>query len=624
MKTENAKPRRARMNYKVSELHHLFFNQALPEGAKAGEMAAYSNGTLWHDKGKPAAAFLIDARGPGDIPAALILPDCEGARWSSNELMKAAPEGVKAVVLKAWPGERTCWSDNARAICANNRFRSAAGMLQALTAAVDYDCSRAAHSARDAAGNDPVNVPRYVAAARELLSLDWNDAGARESARAALQAVLDVWQLSDAGEYNLKAVQAVSMRKHREKEAAPALVKVRDYFTARAAAAAVKTPAGFKARLAAANDARRLGDSIAAVLAADIPAALLAGLPVNLSGAIAADAAWLDRVNARAEDWNAARDMWAGNGRTYHGRHFTAAGARADYDAALKYQRAKGRRADVRSKLQTAAGCLEHLNELAGLLPDLLAGIESGAPDYGRMDVVNRGRAASTCAGIVASYNDEFCKGKNPALVYPAGLPAAADLDAMAGRIKGELAAYEEREKYNLQASRIRADIARALALATTTPRKALAGMGLVYGWQWQNAPEELRATVKAEHDAAAATLRAACENVSEIEEYENGGAAPGYGDWLLIKGREAITTRGARVPARAIEKAFLFIDSQPAGAFDCRAAGFKIGDYQLNGRDDNGAVIVGCHTFSAASVEHIRAQLAAAATSRQESENAA
>jgi hypothetical protein len=642
MKAETTKPRRVRMNYKVSELHHLFFNQALPEGAKAGDNAFFYAGALFHEKGQPAAAFLTDARGHDDKPAAVILPTIHGGRWSVFELEKAVPaDNVHAVILESWPARdygRYSESGLLYVEGAPNtrRYQSAPRIAACYTAAIVHDCQRAAHSAQDAAGDNPRNAPDYAAACRDLLALNWTDKAAHEYARAELEKVLNYWQLGPRGEYDHATVAAISQREKVATAAAAALPKVKQYFSVRAALMADKTPAGFRRRVETLSRGRmplagRISDDIRDILRADLPPALLAGLPVNLAGALNADISAAARAAGYLGGPRLAAQAWSRGGVTMAAAELAliGRGARLELEKAAKYRVNMQRRGRVLEILTEVRENIKDLSERAPAIIAAAASIESGAPDFELICTaceLDNSCTRATMYGERIKRAGEISGFKDTAIKWPLDI-SPVDLEKKSHAVRREACAYADREKWNIKAAAMRAALPAVMEKAAALPRMVISKLentrAELRGWNWNAAPLVLRNELIAECTAALDSVYPLREAISELAEYENGGAAPASGDWLLIKGRDAITTSGARVPARAIEKAFAFIDSQPAGVFDCRAAGFKIGDYQLNGRDVNGAVIVGCHTFSAASVEHIRGQLAAA-TAARESEQAA
>lgn len=624
MKTENAKPRRVRMNYKVSELHHLFFNRSLPEGAGAGSMAAYGNGVLWHDKHEPAAAFLTDARANDGRPAAVIMPPSISSRWTRRELEQAAPPAVALVVLpNAWPAIGAKWDTSPLNIYTGDRATSAAALCAAYTLAIDSVCAGSAHSARDAVGQEPENVPAFALAVRALLALSWSDAGARESARASLENVLNAWQLSSGGAYHKETVQAISQRRFIEKEAAVNLPFLREYVATRAAALKDKTG---RARLVALLElskqyGRTLPAAIAAVLRAGLPPAATHGIPENLAGMLAGDSEQVARANKYLSGKRALPALWRGGGTMFaHDSDFSGYPRWVAESAAacLEHAKKQRRRASNKEHITRAREIVAGLIEQAPAIIAAAATIEKGKPDYPL--IMEAEENDGYCYQAISRARDieragEISGFKDRSVMWPLDVPPV-NIEHAGRLVASEANAYREREKWNIKAATMRAALPAVMESAAATPRAALSKLEntrhALRGWDWNAAPLALKNELIAECTAAIDSLYPLRDSISELDEYQNGGAAPAAGDWLLIKGREAVTTQGARVPARAIAAAFRFIDSQPAGAFDCRAAGFKIGNYQLNGRNDAGAVIVGCHTFSAASVEHIRGQVSA------------
>lgn len=628
--------------YKVGELHHLFFNRALPENARAGSMACYSGGILYHDRAAPAAAFLVDATGPDGKPAAVILPVNADGRWHKAELRRAVPESVHVIDLPdEWPGDRSGYASAAdvRAIAQGHKCTSAAALCAAYTAAVDYRCSQAAHSATDAEGRDPVQVPGFVAAVRALLALRWNDAGAREYARAALQSVLDAWQLAPGGEYDRKTVQAIAQRRFIEGAAARHLPYLREYFSERARALEGKTGRARIGTLLNLGEkyGRCLPDAIAAVLRAGLPSAALAGLPVNMAGAFAADQASV----ARARDYLAAgrlaaaawRDAIKGRAPS-HAPNVAAhdpktpRGARESLKAAIEYAGRKRDRDAVRARIEDNARALAAVADawphVRALHDQFTAGAAIDWRQAGVADAVRIGERLTLCSNApfhvkqAAEANAAWCKGKNAALVWSSILPAPADIERAADQLIDDMRAFEKRHENELRADKARAALAGFVEKIENTPRQAArlirgAWSDIATGWAWRDFPEELRAALVAEYQAATDQATARVDQVPAAAEFLAGGDAPDSGDWLRINGRIARTTRGAEVPTRAIRAAFAFIDAQPAGAADWSGLGFEIGAFQLLRRDESGAVVVGCHRFSAESVDLIRAQLAAA-----------
>ena len=590
-----------KMNYRVAELPHLFFNRALPEGARAGAYAHYSDGVLYHDQREAAAAFLIDASGPDGKPAAVIFPNASDGRWWQNNLARAVPETVENVLLQAWP------SGAYMALKAG--VRTVADIAAAYTAAIGIDCEKAAHSANDAAGTEPVSVPRYVEAVNGLLALQWNDAGKREAARAALAAMVAAWGLSDGGAYNLDLVRAISQRRKIEKAAAENAEHLTRYFAERK-----NSKAGLRDRVAFIHGhAEGALKAAAAIARAGWPAGMMAGIPTNAAAAIMADTARAARAVEYMKGANAARLCWAGRGvdviYSSLGKMYAES-----CQAAATYRQNKARRDTAKLNIKNAAQAAAEAGQLWPLMQSALAELQAAEPDY---SVILAAAGHGANYTFASQHKRALELPQNPrAPIWPAHIDAA-ELDQAVKTVTKAAAAYRDREKYNVAAADVREKIAAALSAAETMPRYSLDRLQWsrlnASGWYfWNGAPAALRESLEAEAEAARAHVETLKAGVSELAEYENGGNAPASGnDWLLIKGREAVTTRGARVPARAIAAALVFIDRQPAGPFDCREHDIKIGAFQLYGRDHADGVTVGCHYFTAEAVDHIRAQLA-------------
>jgi hypothetical protein len=628
MSTEKTK--RVKMNYKVSEFHHLFFNKALPENAAAGEHAFYRDGVLYHDRaGVAAAAFLKDARGANGEDVAVLMPDYHGGRWLVQALFIAIPEGVPCVKLAFWPASA---SGFASAIERDNllakdgdflRCQTAAGISRVYIEALKKACSRAAHSALDAAGNPPVCSIHCVQAVRDMLALDWNDKGQREAIRAELESVIDYYQLGSDGAYDKKIVAAIAQRDYIAKDAAAALVEVRKAFDEIEKHKNDKTPAGKKRYLAAmAGNNGRLSNSLAAIARAGLPAAMLAGLPDNIAGFLIEGEKKYARASAILQAPIDLRNVWIGG----HSRNSEAALLparwKARYAEAQAHLRRQGIRAHSLEVIRCGLKAVENLREAAEKTADTLANIAAGT--LGDFELVEADKALPTAHYVRDYWPAEIeqaaniCNFKDKRLMVPVEIDTA-ELARRVDEIHGLANEARNRSKWVDQKTVLVDNVESLRTRSITRPRDAAAALAFfmrdtVNGYSWRNAPQWLKDEAETITDALHVEIEKRADEISALQEFENGGQSPDTGDWLRINGREAVSTRGAVVPVRALRAAFAFIDNQPEGAFDCRAANFNIGAYQLRGRDDLGRVIVGCHTFSAAAVQYAREKMQQAA----------
>jgi hypothetical protein len=626
MSTEKTK--RMKMNYKVSELHHLFFNKALPENAAAGEYARYAGGTLYHNFAdlKPAAAFLSDAVANDGRPAAVILPGYDDRRWDNNELLRAVPAAVHAIKFDSWPAvpSRYLASQNDCNILTSAgtpaaRYLSAEQSARCFTAAIRKDCAKAAHSARDAAGEKPVNVPDYVRAINALLDLNWNDKAARENVRSEFAAALDYYQIAADGDYQLPVIQAIAQRDYIARDAVAALEKVKRYFTENKTLETARTPAEKRKAAAAAAGAsgNPLDSALADLARAALPAAMLAGLPANIAGSMANERARAARLHAIVQGPQVIAAYWSGAqyGRDNDHFHLLPDRMKARIKQARDYHENKRRRSYALAAIHdgkraielVTAGAAEY-QALRESLPTLTpaAAIERWTAALAPHQFKVLEREIEKAALVTG--------GHDAALVWPLE-QSPQYWNEYGDSLNADINAIKKANGDKIKADKIRGEIAAALAMADTTPRAAMSFFNNAWYDAGAMANVELRAALLAEVRAAGDALNAAAENVPELVEYENGGKQPsGRGNWLLIKGREAVTNAGARVPARALRAAFDYLDQQPAGAFDCRGSGFKIGSFELCGRDSDGWVVVGCHRFSPEAVNHARCQMERAA----------
>lgn len=631
-KTENAKPRRVKMNYKVSELAHVFLNGAAPEGARAGEYASAGNGVLWHERALPAAAHISDAQAADGRPVVVIMPQGYPSRWCNTELLRAVPDTRHAVALQRWnPGRAGL--DNGATCC------SAAALVEQYSAAIEYDALRSVHSAGDVEGVRPDNLPHYAAAINELLALRWADAIAQERARVAWHALRARWQLSSAGAFDINVLRAIAQQQLIEKNARAALPTLQNYFSQRAG----RSKTFERAALLRSGPLEKLQRAIADVLRAGLPAAVLHGLPANMAGTLADDAETSQRINRLHEAPQLLARAWQ---QAMHGN-----ASLPDYYRELPERwrvrfdeaRAHGNKRRLRNQDKQF---LHSMNSSAAVLnnewPLLLAYCEqhaAGTFNFENADACNDFKMIrnNLNAAVVDMSTGklqrvrEITHGHAELLRTPA--IEWADNETRAARkvpvdeLSNAIAAHENAREWAGKIANMREQLDAAACLIASTPRAAYRALQDLQsnadGWGWRYCPEQERRELLDRARVLMNQARLQQESISELAEWEAGGLPPrsAPGDWLLINGSRARTTRGAEVSTRAVRLAFAVLDAETETAVCFRERQLMIGAFQLTQRSADGTVHIGCHAFTAAAVEHARQQLAKiAADKAQES----
>ena len=636
-KNENAKPRRVRMNYKVGELPHVFFNRAAPEGARAGEHASVGNGVLWHERGRPAAAFISDARAADGRPAVVIMPSLHGGRWGpygANGLQAAVPDTVQHVQLERWPAPLCADGLRGAATCC-----SVAALFAQYCDAIENDAARSVHSAGDVQGIRPDNLPQYAAAINALLALQWSDAIAQERARVAWEALRARWQLGRAGNFDIETVRAIAQQQLIEKRARDALPTLRDYFLQREN----RSKAFLRAALLREKNEKDLTRAIADVLRAGLPAAMLHGLPANMAGTLADDAQTTARINRLHAAPRALSRAWQ---QAMRG-HIDLPGDyrelperwRVRFDEARDYANRKRARDGAREYLQRMADSAGVINAQWPQLLEYCEQHAAGVFDLENVEACERFKVLrneiNAAAADMSTQKIERARQLTRARAawLQSSAPHWADAETRAAakaRVDVLTAAIGERETARAWQGKL-ADVHALLDDAQgriiETPRAALSELvrlrGIVEGWGWNGCPEAMRRETQGRISVLRDNAMAQIDIVGELDEWKAGGQPPASasGDWLLISGARARTTRGVEVPTRAVRLAFAALDAETETAVSFRERNLMIGSYQLTRRDDDGTVHIGCHAFSAAAVEHARQQLAKiAADKAQES----
>lgn len=649
MKTENAKienaknenasakkPGRVRMNYKVGELPHVFFNNAAPEGARAGEHARVQDGVLWHEQGVPAAAFLRDATAQDGRRVAAVLPLF--GRWASSVLLAAVPEQHARLQLKRWPAIPTYHQPaGACELKRADRCSSAAHLVAAYMAAIERDALASVHSADDTAGENPQYLRAYVEDINALLALRWSDAVAQERARVAFNALRARWQLASNGEHELAVVRAVAQQAVIERNARNALPVLQSFFQQRAA----RSSARERAQLIADSSPQQLRRAIADVLRAGLPPVMLAGLPANMAGTLTDDEllarnfirvkrapaalskVWAEAVRTESpgslrmlpNDYREMPARW--RERFEHVRDFAARKTERAQHRAICAEAARAAAAILPLHAQAVAYAEAHeAGTLAVDDAELRAQLKICASLYqNAADVLGGGRGARART---------ITNGRAPWLRTAAVL--WLDRDYREGELKALAPAYEAvraHERMLEQRDKLqekRDELAELLRRIESTPRAAqrelLQLRNVLHGWGWQGVRDTLPADADELFEQVQDALQRAdarMADVSVLEEWKNGGLPPSSasGDWLLVGAKRARTTRGAEVPTRAVRYAFAVLDAEPELVVDFRNRQLMIGSFQLLERRACGGVQIGCHFFSADAVQHAREQLA-------------
>lgn len=629
--------------FKVGELAHVFLNGAAPDGATAGEWARVDGNTLLHDRQHPAASFLSDATGPEGKRVAVIMPSWvdNGSRWRQSALVAAVPPTVHAVKLGEWPRGRT------RAFYDVDADHGAGTesvqiIFSAYLAAIEADCMASVASEIDPDGAAPLALPHYVAACNDLLVLSWTYPQQKRKARADLRAMLDRWNVSDTGAYDLAAVRAVATRERLAARTAETLPLVRAYFTRRAECRTLAD----RLRLVDDTCQSSLARAIAVVLRSGIPSADRKVIPVNMLAATAEDRAKVEKVRAWRDAPELIRHAWQKiTGRRSHEYLYRGPSFDTENDARTRtlppawkarfvevteFARRRTERIERKKTIASAVETAAVARQAVDVLAPLLAAGES-------LNLELPGAVHDTlsaCRTVMNSVPEamqqcqnasEFMHGRGALvrdwerdiLAEGWGATRIAEARALLDRVQD----FERANRSRLAATEYRAQIAAHSVTAQTMPRVAVGRLELLarevgsayrYGTAARLSGTDALAIVEKAREAME-TARAMYANVSETAEFLAGGAAPsGGGDWLRINGRRAVTTRNAEVPTKAVRLALAHLDGHAPGAVDCSAEGFMIGPYQLMGRDENGTVIVGCHRFGPESVALIREQIAA------------
>ena len=606
--------------FKVSELHHAFFNGIALNGAKAGALAVVIGRTLSHNGQVPAASFLSDATATDGRQVAAIFPQYHDneSRWTVRELQSAIPAAqVAEFQVQAWPRHEPQRGDVALA-------ESVAIIVANQFDAIERDCMASISSVADCEGEKPLRVPRYVATIRDALALVWTDTIARHEASRKLATIRDKWQLSETGEFDLSIVRAIAQRAAVQVQASEALPKLRGYFTERASLSRLQDKIAFCER----QNRNTLQRAIASVMRAGVPDG--ERFPPNMLAAIHADFAAVARVDrirqaprAVRHGWNAyahARNLWqvADQAKRSAADENMPARFRSEFAAIAKFNTAlshrAGHKADI-SRLLTAIVASESARQVVQNTD-----VESVADADVNAVIIDCGRMRAAMNETMNSANNvAVFAPKHPRLQSEpvAWLHDESARESLATKAKDIADSLRDRAKRAARASTVanfRAELSAIMETAATTPRMARGQtQSMRYrltGWNaadnFGDALQEL-ATLT---DESIATIRTIEETVTPLQEWRNGGDAPGNGDWLRVNGSRATTNRGVTVSTRAIVAALAWLDSQASQVVS--NAGQKIDGYTLTSRNADGTVRVGCHTFYADSVADIRAQVAA------------
>ena len=622
--------------------------------------------------GCPDARYTVtelEKAAPATDVLALTLP-----AWpdSAPEAWQGAPEHVRnASALRNWE--------------TGNAARTGAAMVAGVDvlARVYVDsiapaARRSILSATDTAGESSAaaTVERYAKAAASLLALAWFDPAKRENVRAAFLAECSRWHVSpETGAADLSILRAVAQRDAIEANARTNAPRLRSYFEARAMVR------NAPARLALVENQRadKLGEAIAAVLRAGLPfgGAGLENVPVNAAALIAADCASVARVrNMRAALSTVYRGRflsWSADGLprgiveesrrrknqedAINGRRHRVADAKKDRDSLNAAPFVVARAVAAADALRAAVWKTADAYAIRAALENLpdVPDVKNGASCQGPIHYAGTLRDLANLAGRVPDFVAAACERAEKAATRHGARPLAP---GMARRLEMWRAAPAPLEggavvvllrnvadRWDaIGRAQMRCDETRATLKTAREnvdagrPRAALEHVRrIVDKWEtraafFADAPESALFDafgpygrgIVADVRALESEARAMLETVDDVREWFNGGPAPrgNVGDLMRLSpdGRRVITTRHAEVPAGAVRRALAWLDSQPAGVVSCR---FAIGPYTLTGRDESGAVTVGCHRFSAEAVRLIREAIAARGAVN-ETENAA
>lgn len=597
-------------SFKVSELHHAFFNHIANNGATAGVNARVIGSTLFHEPQVPAASFIAGLR----VESLVIFPahNANESRWTVIDLRAAIPrKDMPVVILQQWPQLRD-WNPEAFNV---------SELCKRYMASIESDARRSIHSVNDTEGVTPTKIPAYAAALNDLIALAWIDGNARQATMRAWRKLRDNWNIAEDGKSDISTMRAIAQREAIEAEAIRPRETLNNYFNARNAVVTIPQ------RLALVESFTRsdLNDSICRIMRAGLSPAERRLYTVNPSALIAAD---FDSVK-RAADIRAFPRFMAGLWREIvHNQRVYARGTSARawpqrmHDAAnsaFDYAGKRQERERVKAALAESIVALKS-GQIAAQELDALK--DTDAFDS-RLATLRTYRAAyrghgSDCVQTAARWIGENFP-KHPALREYAATIAHGN-DAQIQRVEDALnnmaAQIREREAAARVAAMIEIISDCARMMLSGLPRSALQKLSRdTYPLQSYSAASQYGDSLqdlKERAEQCNALCRAKALRVPAEVEWMNGGTvAPDNGDWMRVIGERGKTTRGVEVSMKGVRIALAWLAKQPPGKA-VAPAGFEISGYSFTGRDADGTVRVGCHAFTPAAVENIIAQAGA------------
>lgn len=624
--------------FKVAELPHVFFNDGATDGATAGEHAQVIGRTMLHNRNVPAASFLADAVASNGQTVALVWPSYNetDARWIRSTVAAAVPETkYSRVTLDAWPYKGPSSSRMIRAYEFENGARqteSVRVLFREYLEGIEATGRDSVASECDPDGAQVTNMPRYFAECSNLLALVWKDKKAQTAARRELATMADRWCLDSAGKTDIYMVRAIATRVRLAERIADAMPRLFEYFNASRAADTLAK----KMALALGTSYGKLESDIAAVLRAE---RMPAGIPKNPAAVVAADRAAVRKIerlqesrNLLARAWRDARaNNYSGTLARYNlselesGRAHALPWIKRGWLELSEFIRARHRRVEMKTAVHEFETACRAYDETT---PRFLALQNDPNPDYENFvdhyeqtieRRVSAGRAivehAADYSRLPESRPDTNGWRARTSLEWKQSEQAIIQVEIDRTR------AWRAANRTKINAAEYRAGIAKLASEAINTPRAAVAALQAklesitrptYYGESHATKYGDYLETLQNETRAAIADADVLIGRVTALQEFANGGECPGPGDWLRVKGDNVRTTRNVTVPAKSVRAALRWIDAQPAGACDWRAAGITLGDlYQLIGRDETGTIRVGCHSFTADAVAYIRDALA-------------
>lgn len=488
------------MVYSVAELPHRYFNNACPDGARAGEHAIVKGGILFHTKSMPAAKIHTD------ITPATVLINNRNERWNTVSLSTAVPDTYAKVRLDAY--------------YSTSVFGDLSKMVAWLLSQLQRLCEESATATEERQPSVSL-IHTYRSDVLTLLGLDWHDKVAHTRLTEQWHALREEWYLDET---RVELLRAVAMRKAAESKARAGVEWLANF----AREFSEQTDKQMLARVASFDvSANDIVSKIADVRRAGFDALVPPNLPAMYRAIMRYERrAKVHRVHHKFKQWRSSR-------RAEFSVTELPTWMRDEYHAYTEAVGKETRRKYAKLEAQEVLNCATELSSEDPVK-------RSEAAHW----LLYRGTRIPTAARLkmLRMTNEQLAKIYNEAI------------DAKNAQAK-EREAAEMEARVVAQCAEIDASVERY----RNTPRAW--GANITPPW---SATTEQKARIEECARIAREAIAARKLVVTPEQDFLNGGPAPGPGDWMRVVDGNVRTTRGVNVPLRAALKALRYADEHP------------------------------------------------------------